>query len=212
MEATADKFAYRCLPLAIANQHGWEVCLPQRVSFVWNGGNDPSDLKVIESNDTFCSSMFGYGILSFHIGHIITTSEGLDLFVTGSPNLLKPHIQPLSGIIETSWSPYTFTMNWKLTEINRIVQFQAGEPICFFFPISRKIIEEIDVVVDTVDNFPDIKGEEQIFSKKRAKFIEQTKNRTTTERWQKDYYQGKLPSGGYPVTDDKHRTKLKLKF
>jgi hypothetical protein len=25
MDATGDSFAYRCLPLAVANAHGWEI-------------------------------------------------------------------------------------------------------------------------------------------------------------------------------------------
>lgn len=35
MDATPDRYAYRCLPLSIANAHGWVICCGG-VS-VWNG-------------------------------------------------------------------------------------------------------------------------------------------------------------------------------
>ena len=40
----------------------------------------------------------------------------------------KDGIYPLTGVIETDWSPYTFTMNWRFTRRNHRVHFDAGEP------------------------------------------------------------------------------------
>src|SRR5882757_4419474 len=37
MEATNERFAYRCLPLNIANAHGWEILCRSGFSAVWNG-------------------------------------------------------------------------------------------------------------------------------------------------------------------------------
>ena len=36
MDATAERFAYRCLPLNIANAHGWEVPSPCSFEAYWN--------------------------------------------------------------------------------------------------------------------------------------------------------------------------------
>ena len=38
MDATPGSFAYRCLPLNIANAHGWEVLSPCAFDAVWDGG------------------------------------------------------------------------------------------------------------------------------------------------------------------------------
>ncbi|MFB8344846.1 DUF6065 family protein [Brucella cytisi] len=43
------------------------------------------------------------------------TEPEFDLFVTGSINRPKDAISPLTGFVETDWSPYTFTMNWRFT-------------------------------------------------------------------------------------------------
>ena len=37
MDETVDRFAYRCLPVAIANQVGWDLLCPIAFSAKWNG-------------------------------------------------------------------------------------------------------------------------------------------------------------------------------
>src|SRR5262249_19521700 len=37
MDATDQRFAYRCLPLNIANAHGWEILAPSGFSVYWDG-------------------------------------------------------------------------------------------------------------------------------------------------------------------------------
>ena len=44
MEATPVRFAYRCLPMVIANQHGWLLLNRRKISVIWNGGPDPAAL------------------------------------------------------------------------------------------------------------------------------------------------------------------------
>ena len=60
-------------------------------------------------------SAFGEGVLTFHINGLFRTPPGWNLWVGGSPNSPKDGIYPLTGVIETDWSPYTFTMNWRFT-------------------------------------------------------------------------------------------------
>ena len=50
MEAR-DRFAYRCLPLAIANQAGWFINNPTGFSATWNGGLKKQD-TIIEFDDS----------------------------------------------------------------------------------------------------------------------------------------------------------------
>jgi uncharacterized protein DUF6065 len=37
MDQTSESFAYRCLPLNIANAHGWELLNPCAFDACWNG-------------------------------------------------------------------------------------------------------------------------------------------------------------------------------
>lgn len=37
MDATDQRYAYRCLPLAIANAHGWELLCQAGFEAIWDG-------------------------------------------------------------------------------------------------------------------------------------------------------------------------------
>jgi len=125
MNQTPDAYAYRCLPLSIANGHAWEVRCPVTCEAEWNGGSNKDDIQITfeegtdsfvgKKTSTFVESHFGSGILTFNVGVVLRTDPGYDLWVTGPVNDFKDGIQALSAIIETYWMPFIFTMNWKFT-------------------------------------------------------------------------------------------------
>ena len=77
MDDFPDRHAYRCLPLAIANAHGWDVLCPFPVEVTWNGGPTTADVTVKALDpDTgkvqlehFARSNFSRGIVTIWIGH-----------------------------------------------------------------------------------------------------------------------------------------------
>ena len=46
MEPTPEADAYRCLPLNVANSHGWEVLSPCSFAAMWDGGPAASSLHI----------------------------------------------------------------------------------------------------------------------------------------------------------------------
>ena len=76
-------------------------------------------------------SHFGHGILTFHLPCLFSTEPGAELMVQGPINRPKDGIAALSDVIETDWSPYSFTMNWMFTRPGTPVRFEKGEP---YFP------------------------------------------------------------------------------
>src|SRR6185503_1345438 len=46
MDETREKMAYHCLPLVIANLHGWEMVCPFGFTARWNGGARMADLTI----------------------------------------------------------------------------------------------------------------------------------------------------------------------
>src|SRR5687767_7558136 len=110
MDDSDQRFAYRCLPLNIANAHGWEVLCTSGFSAIWDGrkSNDAIHIKAKPGTTPPAISHFGGGVLTFHVPCLFQTDSGVDLFVTGPINRPKDGIAALSGIIETDWSPYTF--------------------------------------------------------------------------------------------------------
>ena len=214
MDQTPESFAYRCLPLNIANAHGWEVLTPFAFDACWKGGITVDDIEIRVSGDAppelVPISLFGQGVLTFHIFGLFRTPPGWNLWVTGPTNRFKDGLSALTGVIETDWSPYTFTMNWRFTRPDHWVHFEAEEPICFLFPIQRDYLEEVRPRLVSMDSDPALMAQFKSWSKSRDEFHEHvsTKPLTPADKWQKFYYRGVDMTGRCPVSN--HRTKLRL--
>ncbi len=214
MEASPEKFAYRCLPLNIANTHGWEVLNPCDFSVMWNGGLSASDVDIrIHTNahdGSYPVSLFGLGTITFHIQGLFKTSPGWNLWAGGSPNYFKDGCQALTGIIETDWCPFTFTVNWKLTRPNVWIDWYENEPMCFIFPIQRQAILDVQPRIAPFSEAPEFHDQFLRWSRSRDAFHEQVTKHPpaqSKDQWQKHYYQGKDMDG--KIQPD-HKTKLRL--
>lgn len=216
MDATPESFAYRCLPLNIANAHGWEVLTPCGFVAEWNGGTEPSALTITLDPGADPArapvSLFGQGVLTFHIEAIFRTPPGWNLWIGGSPNRAKDAIAPLTGIVETDWSPFTFTMNWRFTRPGVAVCFEAMEPIGFIFPLQRAALEDFEPEFAPLAAAPATAARFQAWSEARDAFHEAVQRQppaAPADRWQKHYYRGVDVAGETLVPD--HRTKLRLR-
>lgn len=216
MDATGDRFAYRCLPLAIANAHGWEILC--RVGFVarWDGTPARDAIKIVGDPGSVASaeSNFGSGILSFYIPCLIRTEPGVDLWVQGPVNRPKDAIAPLSGVVETDWAPYTFTMNWKFTRPGIDVRFEKGEPICHIWPLRRGALEAVEPETRPLAEEPELKHQVHTWNLSRLAFqadLGRPGSQAWTNKWQKHYQQGLMPDGSAPELASDHRTRLRLK-
>src|SRR5262249_40451981 len=76
MQATGERLAYRCLPLNIANTHGWEILCDSGFTAIWNGGAglDAVALQADDGAPLPASSHFGHGVLTFHIPCLFRTT------------------------------------------------------------------------------------------------------------------------------------------
>ncbi len=215
MDDTQLSFAYRCLPLNIANAHGWEILTPVGFEAIWTGRPGLGDVQVrlaAGADPKFAPvSAFGEGILTCHIHGLFRTPPGWNLWVGGSPNSPKDGIYPLTGVIETDWSPYTFTMNWRFTRRNHWLRFDAGEPICFIFPVQRAALEQITPRFLPLESEPQLAAHYATWNNSRSAFLEALKREKPllpVDQWQKRYYRG-VDMTDQAVTPD-HRAKLRL--
>jgi len=215
MEATDQRYAYRCLPLNIANAHGWEILCPVGFTAVWTGGRGKEAVIVAADPGTRAPALshFGHGVLTFHVHALFQTDPGTDLFVTGPLNRPKDAIGPLTGIVETDWAPFSFTMNWLFTRRATSVRFEKGEPFCHIFPLARGALEGIQPQIRRIEEAPDLERGYRTWAEGRTQFnadLAAGDQQAQREKWQKAYFRGEDPSGATrPATD--HRSKLRLK-
>ena len=173
MDKTGDHFAYRCLPMNIANTSVWEIECPLSFSATWNGDKKNLAAIYIESDEPyghFVQSHFANGILTFHTGYLFRTPPQINLWVRGPVNAPKPRIQPLEGIVETDWATGTFTMNWMFTEPGS-VRFEKGETFCTIVPYPRNFIEQFQGQVVPLAAEPDLQKSHNAFSESRREFL-----------------------------------------
>jgi hypothetical protein len=133
MDASYHRFAYRCLPMPMANQAGWWVRNDADFVVRWDGGQDRSALTIRPTDGgrpATAAGHFGQGILTFPFRLLFRAPPGWNLLVRGPADLPKDGAPALEGLVETDWAVSTFTMNWQITRPDTDVEFRAGEPIC----------------------------------------------------------------------------------
>lgn len=212
MDATDQRYAYRCLPLDIANAHGWELLCQSGFEAHWNGGNALDDLRIVADAGHVAPAVshFGYGILTFHVPCLFRSEPGHELYVTAPVNQPKDGIAGLTAVVETDWSPYTFTMNWKFTRPGK-VRFDPGEPFCHFFPVARRVLADTQPHWQPLSQTPELERHHAEWTHSRGDFLQrlgQSDPDASREGWQRSYFKGPAP-GQCPAGVD-HRTRLRL--
>ncbi|MBM3522621.1 MAG: hypothetical protein FJX57_06665, partial [Alphaproteobacteria bacterium] len=218
MDAYANRHPYRCLPLNIANSHGWLVLCPIPLEVEWDGrpeieGLTVRGLKPMPDGrplDHFVRSNFGHGIVTLHTDYIFQTPPGWDLLCSGPFNAPKENAYPLSGIIETDWLPYPFTMNWRVMKPGRI-RFDEGEAFCFIFPIPKQSLIDTQPEIHRLRDEPELFRQHEAFRTSREDFLKRMAAGDEGARkqgWQRYYFTGRHPDG---TRVDGHMNKLRLK-
>jgi hypothetical protein len=214
MGATGQHFAYRCLPLLIANQSGWFILNSHPFRATWTGEAEIASLRVEYLDGTPpvpAISHFGYGLLTWSLSYLFRTSPGYNLLVRGPANWPKDGACPLEGVVETDWSVATFTMNWKLTRPNHPVTFERDEPFCMIVPQRRGELESFKTDVRGTEADPDLHERYAHWRDGRARFLSELRvpgSAAAAQRWEKHYFQGKSPDAR---AAPEHQTKLALR-
>lgn len=213
IEALPERFAYRCLPLAMANQIGWELLNPSGFTARWNGkdGLDAIDIRFHGEPSPLVGSHFGHGILTFTPGYLFRTTRAHNLYLKGPANRPKDGIGPLEGLIETDWAPFTFTMNWQFTRKRHKVTFEENEPIGCLLPYPRHYIAKFEPEICNINDDAKLYAQYTGWREDRLQFNEALKQEGSEAArggWQRTYMKGQDPSG---QTFAGHQTKVLMK-
>lgn len=211
MEATPERFAYRCLPLVLASQLGWEILCPVDVTASWTGGPARQDLAVrfFGRASEAVGSHFGSGVLTFNPGWLFRTPPGVGLLLTGPANRPKHSISPLEGFVETDATNMTATMNWRFTQPGE-VHFRKGEPIARILPYPQFFLDAFKGELHSRQQMPEPMGAEySAWDKARGTFLKQLGEGDPEARklgWMRHYMRGEHFASGEKWPS--HQTKL----
>jgi len=218
MDEFPGRHPYRCLPLSVANAYGWHLLCPAPIEVEWNGGPNISDLTVRALKDlpwgrpleSFCRSAFSHGIVTMQVDFIFQTSPGWDLLTTGPANSFKDNACPLTGIMESSWLPYPFSMNWQVMRPGKVV-FEEDEPFCAIYPVQINSMLACEPEIRRLSDNSELAQQAHDFRIERNDFaarVHAGEPEANKQGWTKRYFIGEF-ADGTKVTD--HLNKLRLK-
>lgn len=209
MDETPNKYAYRCLPMTIANSTGWDLFATDDFVVSWNGSAHQDDLQInFASNNThpFITSSFGSGIITVHTGVLFRTDREWDMMVMGSPNHIVEWATPLAGIVETWWNDFTFTMNWKLHQAGSFT-WDKNIPLCRVLPIPHDY-DNIEISMNAIELNPVQHDRYKEWERSRCEIIDEIDaaykfgvdgNRVKVGKpkteWERNYYSGVRKDG-----------------
>ncbi|GLF92624.1 DUF6065 family protein [Streptomyces yaizuensis] len=214
-DGTTLHYAYRCLPLLMANQNGWWVLNDRAFTVRWNGGTATSDLCVRYADGGTgarpAMSHFGHGILTFQVPYLFRTPPGWNLVVRGPANLPKDGAHPLEGLVETDWAVATFTMNWKITRPGAEIGFEAGEPFLMLLPQRRGELERFRAAEVPISRMPDA-DDHRAWHDSRMGFAHEilaADAAVAADMWQRHYMRGTHPAADQPFPGHQRRLRLR---
>lgn len=194
------KHAYYCLPLTIGNQYGFAIRSIYDFTAVWNGGDSPADLVVTvdnskDPNKQMISSHFGMGVITVQNRFHFRTPPGINLVTINPPNTFIPHLQNMTGVIETDNLRRDFTFNLKVTSPNVTVSVKAGDLIGCVLPVPRFTVENYDIKLAS-DLFP-----QEVINSERAAGHAFAVERTGPDR-SKPHGNGRRYANGVDIYDN----------
>ena len=190
---------------------GWIICNSCDAIAIWNGGESHKDIVVIMDDcgaAKAITSHFGHGIITWQIPWLFKSTEGIGLMVRGCSNFWVDNARALDAFVETNWSPYTFTFNWKIMKPDVPVVWKKGDPVCMIIPYPINFIEKAQPKMEDLRNNETLHNSYCEWSKYRNEF-----NATPhAGNWQKDYFIGRHshPAKGQETQVKHHKTKFSL--
>lgn len=170
--------AYRCTPLTISNEYGWDILLPYDLELEWDGTIEKEGLRIINPINNGVKSHFGSGTVTFEPGFNIKTKKDVFTMVCPVSNEFNVNFIPLSAIIETDKLDYPWFLTIKILKTG-ITKIEKNTRIARIFPINIKYSISELIIENMMPD--DRKQKEKEFADKRSQSIKEN------EKWTKQY-------------------------
>lgn len=208
MQQHQGRTPYKCNPMTVANGYGWEIVSPSTFTFIWDGSAGQSEVSGVsirtkDINPVLPKHHFGNGVITWSTGFVLRTEFPYAMFVTAPVNTVFHNVTPLSGIVETYWMPFTFTLNWKINAPGIPTTVNQGDVLAQFFPVQIDVFDDMELEITSMKN-----AEPEF----QHNFYHWTKHRRNTLNQQGDpsghYIRGEVPGTTYQA--ENRYTKIRV--
>lgn len=155
MDATFDRHAYNCFPMALANRLGWGISFNEDISFIWDGiiSSEDKHIEIIKGGE-FVSTRRANSTVSLDTGIYFSPHKNISLFTTPPPNIFLDGVQCISTIISSSALIGPLPIALMVTRPNCIIEIPAGTIVASILPISLNEINETSLnIINKAPNF-----------------------------------------------------------
>lgn len=145
-----SEWAYNCLPLVMANRHGFVVKTLYGFRVYWNGGDGRRDVRV-EMTDAKAAAthrraqrttaQFGMGTFTVQYLWALRTPRNVNLFTGPVPNYMIDGIVPMTAMVEADNLRRDFGFTIRVTRKKRWIDIPEGSWLAWIMPYPRHFID-----------------------------------------------------------------------
>ena len=146
MDKTADRHAYNCFPVSLANTLGWGISFPEDISFIWDGISDssPDHVKIL-SGEKYCNPNRSNATISFVTGLTLKTEDNITTLIMPAPNSFIDGAQSFTTLLSTSFFSGEIPCVWRITSPGKVITIKANTPVATIIPISLSGLNEFEI-------------------------------------------------------------------
>lgn len=146
---------YRCLPLTIGNQYGFQVACEFDFGVSWDGTSNTDAITFYFNKEQeelsqmfpMLNSHFGNGILTITVPFVLRTPPGVNIMTVNPPNSIVENMTVMTGVVETDNLRHNFTFNLRIQKPDVVTYYKAGTPLAAFIPIPRYFADGFKLVM-----------------------------------------------------------------
>jgi hypothetical protein len=145
-----SEWAYNCLPLTMANRHGFALRSLYGFRVRWNGGPGRGDVRVemtdanaerIHRKAQLTKAQFGMGTFTVQYLWTLRTPRNVNLLVGPVPNHMIDGIVPMAAVVESDNLRRDFGFTIRVTRKNRWISVPRGSWLAWVMPYPRHFID-----------------------------------------------------------------------
>lgn len=148
MDSTWQAHAYRCFPVQLGNTIGYELSLPEDLTFTWNGIENESERNVqILNGAKYAYTGRGHATISIKTGITFKTPENMSIMQMPVPNWFHKDFISFTTVISTSWYWQELPCAIRILTPHKEITIKKDEPFATLVPVSLSTMSETKLIL-----------------------------------------------------------------